>query len=80
MKSKYGITSLALFGSVVRKDFDSIKSDIDIMVELNNNSAIGFINLADELERICNKKVDLVSKNGIKPKYFEYLKNELVYV
>jgi len=32
------------------------------------------------LENILKIKVDLVSKNAIKPKYFEQIKNDLKYV
>ena len=41
---------------------------------------IEFIDLAGELEAILHRKVDLVSKNGIKPKYLEEIKKDLVYV
>jgi hypothetical protein len=36
--------------------------------------------MADELEAILKRKIDLVSLTGIKPKYFEEIKKELIYV
>jgi len=39
-----------------------------------------FIHLAHQLEEVLNRKVDLVSRNGIKDKYFEQIKEDLVYV
>ena len=66
-REKYPISSLGLFGSIVRDDFTE-HSDIDIIVDFNDKIGIEFIALADELEVILNHKVDLVSRGGIKPK------------
>lgn len=76
---KYSVASIGLFGSVVRNDFN-INSDIDIIVDFNNPIGIEFITLADELEKKLNCKVDLVSKAGIKPKYFKEIEPEIIYV
>jgi hypothetical protein len=77
--SKYYINSLGLFGSVVRKDF-SVDSDIDILVDFSKPIGIEFIDLANELESILSRKVDLVSKPGIKPGYFSIIQPEIPYV
>lgn len=79
LQKKYPIKQLALFGSVSRAE-DNENSDIDIMVELNPPIGMEFIHLCFELEKILNRKVDLVSRNGIKPKYFEEIKTDLIYV
>jgi len=76
---KYKIKSIALFGSITRNDFNE-KSDIDILVDLESNIGIKFIDLAIELEALLGKKVDLVSKNGIKPKYLKTILPEVIYV
>jgi predicted nucleotidyltransferase len=75
----YPIKSLALFGSYSRGDFKK-DSDVDILVELTEPDAYKFIDLADQLEKILQKKVDLVSRGGVKQKYFDYFKNQLQYV
>ncbi|HTB31644.1 MAG TPA: nucleotidyltransferase family protein [Bacteroidia bacterium] len=80
LQKKYPIAKLALFGSVVRDDFDPINSDIDIMVEFNGAIGWEFIDLSDELEKLLGKKVDLVSRGGIKPRYWEHIKADIVYV
>lgn len=77
--SKYGVSSLGLFGSIVRDDFTD-KSDIDIVVSFSKPIGIEFIDLADELEEKLNRKVDLVSRNGIKPKYYQVIEPEILYV
>lgn len=76
---KYPIASIGLFGSVVRDDFN-IDSDIDIIVDFNDKIGIEFIDLADELELKLNHRVDLVSRGGIKPKYFNSIEPEIIYV
>jgi predicted nucleotidyltransferase len=76
---RYPIASIGLFGSIVRNDFN-INSDIDIIVDFNKPIGIEFVTLADELEKKLNCKVDLVSKAGIKPKYFKEIEPEIIYV
>lgn len=76
---KYAIKSLGIFGSYARQDYTE-KSDIDILVEFNKPIGIEFIDLAYELEKILQKKVDLVSKKGVKPKYLYFVEKDLIYV
>lgn len=76
---KYGISSLGVFGSVLRDDFTS-QSDIDIIVEFSRPIGIEFIDLAEDLENILQHKVDLVSKQGLKAAFFEVIKKDIVYV
>ncbi|MEO7265434.1 MAG: nucleotidyltransferase family protein [Ferruginibacter sp.] len=77
--SEYPIKSLALFGSFSRGDFNET-SDVDIMVEMSEPKAFAFIDLSYALENILQRKVDLVSKNGIKEKYYNYLEKDIQYV
>jgi uncharacterized protein len=79
LESKYYITELGLFGSVVRNDFTA-DSDIDILVDFSQPVGIEFINLDDELELTLKRKVDLVSKKGIKAPYLDSIQSEIIYV
>jgi len=79
LEKKYPIASLGLFGSIVRDDFTE-NSDIDIIVDFNGKIGIEFITLADELEQILNRKVDLVSRGGIKQRYLDVIDPQIVYV
>lgn len=79
LMSKYGVDTLGLFGSIVRDDFTD-QSDIDIVVTFSKSIGSDFITLAYELEEKLNRKVDLVSVNGIKPRYMEVIKPEILYV
>ncbi len=76
---KYPISKLALFGSYSRADHNA-NSDIDILVEIDGKIGSRFIDLADELEKYLGQKVDLISKNGIKPAYYNSIKEDLIYV
>lgn len=77
--SEYSIKSMAIFGSIARQQ-NNHKSDIDILVDFNSNIGIRFIDLADKIEDLMGDKVDLVSKNGIKEKYFQRIESDLIYV
>ena len=80
LASKYFVSSIGLFGSVVRKDFNPERSDIDILVDFSRPVGIEFIDLANYLECQINRKIDLVSKNGIKKNYYKEIEPEIVYV
>ena len=79
LAKKYHLKCIGIFGSFTRDDFED-ESDIDILVDFNQPIGIEFIDLADELEKILNRKVDLVSKRGVKPKYLKEIEKDLIYV
>ncbi|HAJ99971.1 MAG TPA: DNA polymerase subunit beta [Bacteroidales bacterium] len=79
LKAKYFVSSIGLFGSVVRDDFSPASSDVDIIVDFSQPVGIEFIDLADFLESQLKRKVDLISVKGIKQKYFEQIKQEIIY-
>jgi predicted nucleotidyltransferase len=76
---KFGVSSIGLFGSVTREDFTD-KSDIDILVDFSRPIGMEFFTLADLLESRLKRKVDLITRDGIKPRYFEAIKEDLIYV
>lgn len=77
---KFHVSSLGVFGSVVRDDFSEKTSDIDLLVDFSKPIGIEFIDLAEFIEKKLNRKVDLVSKNAIRKHYFSRIQNDLVYV
>jgi predicted nucleotidyltransferase len=79
LSRRFHVQSLGLFGSVVRDDF-SPASDIDIIVDFDRAIGIEFIDLAQYIEQCLQKKVDLVSRKGVKDKYFKAIEREIVYV
>jgi len=70
---------MALFGSYARSE-QTESSDVDIIVEFNGRIGSNFIVLANELEKYLGKKVDLVSRKGIKERYFDTIEQDLIYV
>lgn len=67
---KWNVSELALFGSVLRDDFRS-DSDVDVLVTWHPGARVSMLTLADmaaELEAILGRPVDLVPKEGLKPR------------
>ena len=77
--TSYPIQSLAIFGSYARNEQNN-SSDLDLLVEFNDKIGIRFIDLANEIEKIVGMNVDLVSKKGVKRRYFEVIEDDLIYV
>src|SRR2546422_114554 len=65
---KYQIREMSVFGSAARTDARP-DSDIDILVELHSGAQLGwrFFDIAPDLERILGRKVDLGTKDSLKP-------------
>lgn len=78
LKQKYPLDSLAFFGSVTRNDFTG-QSDVDVIVDFNSDDFLLFVQLAEELEKIAQTKVDLISRRSLKERHWNYLKDKLVY-
>ena len=79
LEKKFHVSSIGIFGSAVRSDFSS-HSDIDILVDFNQPIGVAFIDLAILLELKLKNQVDLVSKKGIKKKYFSEIESDIIYV
>jgi len=63
---RYNIRKAGIFGSYsVGKQKE--KSDIDILIDPPRNIGFGFFKIQEELEKKLNKKVDLVTYEGLSP-------------
>jgi len=81
-KKKYGIKDIYLFGSVARGE-DRENSDIDLMIEFENNKFNTFDNYFDfkyELEDKFHKKLDLATKRMIRERIKRYVEKDLINV
>jgi len=76
---KYNVKSLGVFGSYCRGE-QTENSDIDILVEFSQPIGLEIIDMAEDLEKLLHKKVDLVSKKAIKPRLMPYIEEDLIYV
>lgn len=63
------VKRLELFGSAARDDFDEARSDIDFLVELDDDPQVSpldaYFGLKDALEAMFGRPVDLVSMGSI---------------
>lgn len=57
---RHGIRRLALFGSILRPDFDA-QSDIDVLVEFQPGTRVGlrYFQIEQELSELLGRQVDL---------------------
>ncbi len=71
---RYSVKTLSVFGSVVRGNFNS-ESDIDFVVDFNENDPFKYsdlyFELKDKLEKLLNRKIDLIELRGIKNSFFK---------
>ena len=68
--SRHMVAELAVFGSALRDDFGP-HSDIDILVTFKPGARVtlfDLVEMADELSSLFGRPVDLVPKNGLKPR------------
>lgn len=75
---KHGVRELSLFGSRSRGDFRK-ESDYDILVEFQASQSIGYLEFFEmrrELSELLKKKVDLISKRGLKPRVMDAILKE----
>jgi len=68
-----------LFGSF-SDETNSEESDIDLLVELEKPIGWKFFSLELYLEKIFNRKIDLVTKNALKEQIRESILNKINYV
>jgi hypothetical protein len=65
--TRWKISELSLFGSVLRDDFHS-SSDVDVLVSFSPDADWGLIDhveMRDELQKIFGRKVDLVTRRSV---------------
>ena len=72
---KWQILELALFGSVLREDFNP-ESDVDVLVTFSDKSEWGLfdhVQMQQELQALLKRKVDLISRRAL-----DYTQNQLL--
>lgn len=64
---RHGASNIRLFGSVVRGE-ETQSSDVDLLVDLSEERGFDdYLALAEELEALIGRKVDLVTSRGVSP-------------
>ena len=72
---KYKVKSISIFGSYVRNE-QKEDSDIDLLVEFEEDTYRNFINLIFSLENLFKKEVTVVSKEDLSPYIQPYILKE----
>jgi predicted nucleotidyltransferase len=79
LKKSFKVRRIGLFGSYARGD-QKPESDLDILVDVDPTIGLGFVTLADELERSIGIHIDLVSLRAIPARKIKIIKEDLIYV
>lgn len=80
--SVLGVNRIGVFGSFIRGDAGP-DSDIDILLDVADDSSLTLFSLADiqiRLSEKLNRKVDLVIKRDLKPNIGKQILSEVEYV
>jgi len=82
LKDKFSIRKIGVFGSYA-EETQTQKSDIDLVVEFEKPIGLTFMDLIEYLEKIFQKRVDILTEAGIQSirikKVAEYIQRSIVY-
>ena len=78
LKERYNVEEIGIFGSYVHGD-QAESSDIDILVEFSEPIGWEIIDLKEELEKLLDRPVDLVTKDALKPRLKPQIMKDVVY-
>ncbi len=81
ISSQFGVTKIGIFGSFARGE-QTRKSDVDVLVDFAEGHATlkNFVGLADLLETLFKRKVDLITVEGVDKYIREKIEAEVIWV
>jgi len=83
LRSRFGVTTIALFGSVARGD-DSSPSDLDVLVTFDPAAHVTLMTLASltsRLEALLGRRVDLVEDHPrLRPTFRQAIQRDMLRV
>ncbi|MDD1689148.1 MAG: nucleotidyltransferase family protein [Methanoregula sp.] len=81
IRSRFGVTRIGIFGSFARGE-QTRTSDVDVLVDFASGYATlkNFIGLSDHLEALFQKKVDLLTVEGIDKYIRPAVESEVIWV
>jgi hypothetical protein len=83
LAAEYGVARIGLFGSYVNGQPSEI-SDIDLIVEFERPIGFRFVELAEYLEQILGRKVDILTPTGVRgirlPQVAKNIAESIIYV
>jgi hypothetical protein len=79
-RKAYKVREIGVFGSYARRR-QKESSDVDILVEFDESPDLfTFLEFEGKLEKLLKTKVDLVTKQALRPELKERILSEVVYV
>lgn len=75
---EYAVKEIGIFGSFSEESHNE-ESDIDILVELERPIGWEYFSLELYLEKIFNRKIDLVTKNALKTQIKDQILKQVSY-
>lgn len=80
LKERFKIASIGIFGSYARGE-ERIDSDVDVLVTFQTGQKTfeHYMDCKFYLEDLFGKRVDLVIKDTIKPRFKPFILSEIVY-
>ena len=79
LHQSFSVNKIGLFGSFAA-DRANDKSDVDIIVELNDPSFDHYMDIKFYLEKLFGRSVDLVMSDTVKPRLQPTIDREVIYV
>jgi len=75
---RFGVKKIGIFGSYVKGE-QREDSDVDMVVEFEEGEATleNFLSLAEHLEKLFGKKVDLITKEGVRSIRIHNIRKEI---
>ncbi|GAB6284305.1 MAG: nucleotidyltransferase family protein [Methanoregula sp.] len=81
IRETYKVSRIGVFGSISREE-DSPESDVDILIDFIPGKVKyrAFIGLADALEQILSRPVDLITVNSLSPYMRPVIEKEVIWI
>jgi hypothetical protein len=77
---QYRVTEVGIFGSYARGE-QTQTSDVDVLIDYEQAPTLfKLVELREYLAGVVGVKVDVVTKNGLKPRIRERVLSEVIYV
>lgn len=80
LKDTYNVSRIGVFGSYARGEEDG-ESDVDLIVEFVDVPGLReFFGTEEYLEKLLQRKIDLVREKAIRPELKDQILSEVIYI
>jgi uncharacterized protein len=78
LAARFGARNIGLFGSAARDELGPT-SDVDVLVEFDRQPTFAvYCEMKDFLEGLMGRRVDLVTRRGLKPRAWQSVRQDLI--